>query len=50
VSRDLQDTTSPLLTSLTAKLYAARLRAKNRDPEMAEVVDQTLAYANPRRR
>jgi len=43
VSRDLHDTTSPLLTSLTAKLYTARLRAKNKDPEMAEVVDQTLA-------
>jgi PAS domain S-box-containing protein len=43
VSRDLHDTTSPLLTSLTAKLYSARLRIKNKDPEMAEVVDQTLA-------
>jgi PAS domain S-box-containing protein len=43
VSRDLHDTTSPLLTSLTAKLYTARLRTKNKDPEMAEVVDQTLA-------
>lgn len=43
ISRDLHDTTSPLLTSLTAKLYSARLRAKNRDPEMSEVVDQTLA-------
>jgi PAS domain S-box-containing protein len=43
VSRDLHDTTSPLLTSLTAKLYTARLRTRNKDPEMAEVVDQTLA-------
>jgi len=43
VSRDLHDTTSPLLTSLTAKLYSARLRAKNKDPEMSEIVDQTLA-------
>jgi PAS domain S-box-containing protein len=43
VSHDLHDTTSPLLTSLTAKLYSARLRTKNKDPEMAEVVDQTLA-------
>jgi len=43
IARDLHDTTSPLLTSLTAKLYSARLRAKNKDPEMSEAVDQTLA-------
>src|SRR5204863_8167773 len=43
ISHDLHDTTSPLLTSLTAKLYSARLRAKNKDPEMSELVDQTLA-------
>jgi PAS domain S-box-containing protein len=42
ISRDLHDMTSPLLTSLTAKLYTARLHAK-KDPEMSEVVDQTLA-------
>lgn len=42
LAHELHDLTSPLLTSLTAKLYGARLRAKNSDPAMLDFVDETL--------
>ncbi len=42
VARELHDLTSPLLTSLTAKLYGARLRAKNSDPVLLDFVEETL--------
>jgi PAS domain S-box-containing protein len=42
VARELHDLTSPLLTSLTAKLYGARQRAKNGDPAMLDFVEDTL--------
>ncbi len=42
VARELHDLTSPLLTSLSAKLYAARLRARNSDPAMLDFVEETL--------
>ena len=42
VARELHDLTSPLLTSLTAKLYGARLRAKNGDPALMDFVEETL--------
>jgi len=44
ISRELHDTTSPLLTGLTSKLYNARQRLKT-NPEMANVVEEALAMA-----
>ena len=42
LARELHDLTSPLLTSLSAKLYGARLRGKNGDPAMLDFVEETL--------
>jgi signal transduction histidine kinase len=44
ISRELHDTTSPLLTGLTSKLYSARQRLKA-SPEMAAIVEEALTMA-----
>src|SRR5262245_26296683 len=41
---ELRDTTSPLLTSLTGKLYQAREYARG-DPHLAELMSEALAMA-----
>lgn len=45
ISRELHDTTSPLLTGLTSKLYAARQKAKGTHSEMGPLVEEALALA-----
>jgi PAS domain S-box-containing protein len=45
IGRELHDTTSPLLTSLTGKLYLARQRARATSPEMVTLVDEALVLA-----
>ena len=42
IGRELHDTTSPLLTSLTGKLYSARQRARSY-PDILALVDESLA-------
>jgi PAS domain S-box-containing protein len=45
VSRELHDTTSPLLTSLTGKLYTARQRTRTMDPDLNVMLEEALALA-----
>jgi PAS domain S-box-containing protein len=45
VSRELHDTTSPLLTSLTGKLYTARQRTRSLNPDLHVLVEEALALA-----
>jgi PAS domain S-box-containing protein len=40
--QELHDTTSPLLTSLTGKLYSARQRAHSSYPELSALLDEAL--------
>jgi PAS domain S-box-containing protein len=45
VSRELHDTTSPLLTSLTGKLYTARQRTRTMDRDLNAMMEEALALA-----
>lgn len=44
ISRELHDTTSPLLTGLTSKLYNARQRLRG-SPDIAPLVEEALSLA-----
>ena len=45
IARDLHDSTSPLITSLQARLYAARQKARTQDPVLADQLDDALGNA-----
>ena len=45
LARELHDSTSPLLTGLVAKLYAAKQRLSNRDDPMAMLIEEALMNA-----
>ena len=45
IARDLHDSTSPLITSLQARLYAARQKARANDPVLADQLDDALGNA-----
>jgi PAS domain S-box-containing protein len=45
IGRELHDTTSPLLTSLTGKLYSARQRSKTIDSDLHSLMEEALALA-----
>jgi PAS domain S-box-containing protein len=45
IGRELHDTTSPLLTSLTGKLYTARQRARTVSSDLHTLMEEALALA-----
>ena len=45
IARELHDTTSPLLTRLVGRLYAARRLARDADPELGARLDEALGLA-----